>query len=156
MAEILPTNTMLPTILEGDSFSFSFTYSLAAGETVESILITHHNFPNVINVSGPTFSGTFSGLFSLPTDSLKYRKGLDYGVASRFSDLPAKGTADLYSMTPPSTMIKDYSLTVTLNYIKTDEAGLETRLNITKTYTQRVQGNWSTFKNQFLDYLGRT
>lgn len=156
MAEILPISTTLPIILEGDSFSFSFTYSLAAGEKFESLSIVQSNFPQGITISGPTFSGVFSGLFELPLNSLKYRKGLEFGVASRFSDLPPKGTADLYSMTPPSVMIKDYSIQVSLNYTKTDEAGVETRLNITKWYTQRVQGNWSTFKNQFLNYLGRT
>ncbi|EQA7786704.1 hypothetical protein ACX818_001290 [Acinetobacter baumannii] len=150
MASILPENKLLNVIMEGNNSSVAFSPSLSGTEKLVSINIIYHNFPNSITVNGPKFSGVFRDLFELPKDSLKYRKGLEYGTASKFSELPPKGAAQLYSFTPPSQMLKNFNVTVELVY---NEGPGTPELNITKEYIQPVQGNWDTFKNQFLEYV---
>lgn len=151
MASILPLNSKLGTIMEGVNASFTFTAELLPTEKLVSLKIIQTDFPKYISINGPTFSGTFVNLFQLPENSLKFRKGLEYGQASNFAELPPKGTADLYSFTAPSVMLKNFNLKVELVY--TDEANPTTELNITNSYIQPVQGNWDTFKQQFLNYV---
>lgn len=150
MAEILPTTSLLPTIMEGESISFTFESQLLATETLVEFKIISTNFPNSINVNGATFSGSFSGLFTLPDGSLKYRDGDDLISVNSFSSLPPKGTVELYSYTPPNQMLKNFNIVVSLTYL--DETSTEP-LNITKSYTQPVQGNWNTFRDLFLAYV---
>lgn len=149
MAKILPDS--LNTILEGEYFNKSFNYELDSNESFSSIKIIESNFPDYISIDGNSFYGVFRNLFDLPKDSLKYRKGLEYGTASNFNELPPKGTADLYSFTAPSEMIKNYTIKVKLSYFDISDPAIE--LNITKEYIQQVQGNWDSFKNNFLEYL---
>ncbi len=149
MASILPENSTLTTIVEGSSSSFTFTSNLDATETLVSLEIISTDFPSSIIVSGPTFSGTFSNLFKLDPGSLKYRKGIEYGTADSFASLPSKGTADLYSFTAPQVMLKNFNVKVKLTYTDATMASI----NITKDYVQPVQGNWDTFKQQFLNYV---
>ncbi|QGZ15745.1 hypothetical protein HYQ21_gp229 [Acinetobacter phage vB_AbaM_Apostate] len=151
MAKIVPATTKLSTIMEGDNVSFTFSAELAATEKLVSLKIIQHDFPSYISINGATFSGRFTDLFKLPLNSLKYRKGLEYGQATTFAELPPKGTAVIYSFTTPNVMLKDFNLTVQLTY--TEEANPTTELNITNSYIQPVQGNWDTFKHQFLDYV---
>lgn len=150
MAKILPEDNILPEILEGTSSSFTFSYDIDATEELDSISITS-DFPDYILTNGPTFSGTFIDLFELEPASLKYRQNLDYGEAQKFSQLPPKGTADLYSYTPPHEMKKTFNVTVSMDYHLIAEP--DTKLNITKHYIQVVQGNWDTFLRQFLEYV---
>lgn len=150
MADILPLVNLLPEIMEGDTASVTFTPELdPATEVFVSCEIIETNFPDTIDIQGPTFSGKFEHLFKLPPESLKYRIGLDYGVADSFADLPPKGTAQLYEYHAPREMLKNFNVKVQLNY--TDLAG--TPLNITKDYIQPIQGNWDNFRRQFLDYV---
>lgn len=149
MADILPISTLLPVIMEGANASSTFTPSLDATETLVDLSIIQTDFPEYISVSGPTFSGKFSGLFKLQPGALKYRAGLEYGETDSFASLPAKGEAQLYSYTAPSVMKKDFHVRVQLKY--TNEAA--NQLNITKDYIQPIQGDWGTFRQQFLDYV---
>ncbi|QQM13900.1 hypothetical protein CPT_Morttis_168 [Acinetobacter phage Morttis] len=151
MASILPSNSMLATVIEGANVSFAFTAALAPTEKLVSLKIIQTDFPSYITINGASFSGKFINLFQLPINSLKYRKGLEYGQASTFGELPPKGTADLYSFTAPAVMLKNFNIRVELVY--TDESNPTTELNITNTYVQAVQGNWDTFKQQFLEYV---
>lgn len=150
MANILPIEPLLPEIMEGDSASFTFEAELdPATEVLVNVEIIETDFPEYISIQGPTFSGNFINLFKLAPGSLKYRKGLDYGEADSFADLPPKGEASLYEYHAPREMIRNFNIKVQLNY--TDLAG--TQLNITKDYIQPIQGNWDNFKRQFLDYV---
>ena len=152
LANILPELSKLPVIMEGSNFSYSFQQSLEADEVLVSFKITETDMPPAIEINGPTFSGNFSGLFTLPEGSLKYRIGNELKQASSFSELPPKGTADLYSYSAPRTMLKQFNIKVEIVYNK-GEPGAEQVLNITKWYTQPVQGNWDTFTNMFLAYV---
>lgn len=152
MATILPEESLLPVIMEGSNFSFTFTNTLEADEVLVDFKITETDMPQAIAINGPTFSGNFAGLFQLPPGSLKYRLGNDLLEASSFNDLPPKGTADLYSYSAPRQMFKNFNIKVELTYSK-GEPGAEQVLNITKQYTQPVQGNWDTFTNMFLAYV---
>lgn len=150
MAKLLPEEKLLPVIMEGEQSSFTFTYEIDSSEEFESILI-EADFPDYIDINGPTFSGVFFDLFELPKNSLKFRKGLEFGEVSKFSDLPPKGEAQLYSYTAPSVMRQNFDVKVTLKYH--DILTPENSLNITKYYVQPIQGNWNTFRQQFLDYV---
>ncbi|AEJ90216.1 hypothetical protein ZZ1p0163 [Acinetobacter phage ZZ1] len=149
MSDILPINSLLPTIMEGANASFTFTPSLAATEKLISLKIIQNDFPSYINVSGPTFAGRFVGLFKLQPGALKYRKGLIYGETDSFDKLPPKGQAQLYSYTAPTVMKKDFHLKVELKYSTEGN----TELNITKDYIQPIQGDWNTFREQFINYV---
>lgn len=150
---ILPVETLLTTIDEGEQFTFTFETLLEPDEILVSIEITDNDLPYVINVSGSTFSGNFYGLFDLPKNSLKYRQSVgDLISVSSFADLPPKGTADLYSYTPPSEMIKNFTITVVCKYMK-GPVGAELPMELSKVYIQPVQGNWSIFTKMFLDYV---
>lgn len=149
MANILPSPQDLPEILEDSYESFTFAAELTSEETLKSIKIIDHSLPENILVVGATFSGTFSDLFELPLDSMKYRQGLEYGTASKFSELPEKGTADLYSIIMPGEMIKYFNIIVELVY--TDVT--LTDQTITKSYIQPVRGNRYKFISQFLNYV---
>ena len=138
--------------MEGSNFSYSFQQSLEADEVLVSFKITETDMPPAIEINGPTFSGNFSGLFALSEGSLKYRIGNELKQSSSFSELPPKGTADLYSYSAPRTMLKQFNIKVELVYNK-GEPSAEQVLNITKWYTQPVQGNWDTFTNMFLVYV---
>ena len=152
MANILPELSQLPIIMEGSRFSYSFQSSLEADEVLISFKITETDMPPAIEINGPTFSGNFSGLFTLPEGSLKYRIGNELKQVSSFPELPPKGTADLYSYSAPRDMLKQFKIKVELEYTK-GEIGAEQVLNITKWYTQPVKGNWDTFTRLFLDYV---
>ena len=149
MANILPENELLQEILEDTSVSFSFQSQLSEGEVLKTLEITYHNFPVYILVNGPTFSGKFSDLFELSKNSLKYRQGLDYGTASKFSELPMKGSADLYSIIMPGEMIKYFDITVMMTY----EDSTAVMNTIIKKYRQPVRGNRQKFISQFLNYV---
>lgn len=150
MADILPLEPLLPEIMEGDSASVTFTAELdPATELLVDIEIIETDFPDTIDVQGPTFSGKFEHLFKLGPSALKYRIGLDYGEADSFADLPPKGSAQLYEYRAPREMLKNFNVKVRVNY--TDLAG--TPLNITKDYIQPIQGNWDNFRRQFLEYV---
>ena len=69
MATILPEESLLPVIMEGSNFSFTFTNTLEADEVLVDFKITETDMPQAIAINGPTFSGNFSGLFQLPPGS---------------------------------------------------------------------------------------
>lgn len=151
--EIMPIETLLPEISEGEYASFTFEAIPEADEILTSLEIIKTDFPDSIEISGPTFSGSFSGLFQLPENSLKFRKGIDEPQAvSSFNDLPQKGTVDLYSYTPPSEMLKNFSITVSCKYMK-GPVGAELPMELEKIYTQPIIGNWSIFTQMFLNYV---
>lgn len=149
MADIIPSSTTLPTILEGQSISFTFEADLSSTETLINLEIISTDFPEYIEINGATFSGNFNGLFTLPENSLKYRDGDELKSTNSFALLPPKGTVELYSYTPPNQMLKNFKIDVRLTY--TDET-LEP-LNIIKSYTQPIQGNWNVFRDLFLQYV---
>lgn len=150
MAKILPNETLLPVIDEGQFATYTFEYELELEETLVEFKIINTTFPDSITINGATFSGVFADLFRLPHGSLKYRIGDELKSADSFADLPPKGTADLYSYSAPSQMIDHFYVTVELKY--SDVAGGEP-LNISKTYTQPIEGNWNTFRELFLNYV---
>lgn len=151
MAKILPEEKLLEEIIEGETTSFTFTHELSDQEVLVKLEIIETTFPNYILINGATFSGTFSGLFSLGPGALKYRIGLDYGEADSFADLPPKGTAQVYSYTAPSVMLETFKVVVKLTY--TDILDPSTEINITKTYTQPIRGDWNVFRQQFINYV---
>ncbi|ADI96399.1 gp5.1 conserved hypothetical protein [Acinetobacter phage Ac42] len=156
MANILPVNSILPDALEGDQVHQAFTAELSSTETLDSIRIINNDFPNGIVVNGASYSGVFRDVFKLSPGALKYRKGFEYGQADSFSELPPKGTADLYSYGAPSVMRDNFHCTVELIYTSSDAsdpAATGTQSTITKSYTQPLQGNWSTFANRFREYV---
>lgn len=148
MATILPEESELPDIYESEHANVEFGYILNSGEEFLSMSV-ESEFPDYIEHFSNGYKGEFNNLFELPPGSLKYTKGLEYGEAQKFSELPPKGTADLYSYTAPKIMLKNFNVSVNLKIL--DSIGTE--INITKQYIQPVRGNWSTFKAQFLNYV---
>lgn len=150
MADILPLNQTLPEIIEDSNESFTFQYTLDSGEVLKSFKISSNNFPESITVDEATFYGKFTDIFELPLNSMKYRKGLEYGTASKFSELPPKGMADLYSIVMPGEMLKYFNISVELEY---EEASSTTVQKMIKQYRQPVRGNRYRFISQFLNYV---
>lgn len=155
MADILPVNTQLPYVNEGVNVNVSFTPSLSSGEVLTNIKITSHDLPSNINVSTSSYNGIFKDNFSLPYMSLKYRDGDELKAVSSFQELPPKGTVDVYSYKGPETVLKDFHITVVMNYTETDPAtSTTTSKSITKSYIQPIRGNYGDFAQKLLDYLG--
>lgn len=155
MADILPINNMLATINEGVNFNVTFTPSLASGDTLTSLKIISHNLPSNINVSGASYSGMFKNNFDLPFQSLKYREGDQLKAVSAFQQLPPKGSVDIYEYRAPSSMLKNFSITIKMDYNEVDPTTTtSTPKSITKTYTQPIRGSYDNFTQQLLNYLG--
>lgn len=145
MATILPTT--LNEVMENENFSITFSAQLEQEEILESINI-NSDLPDYININESTVSGMFKNEFNLNKDSLKYRKYLTYGVASSFSELPEKGTYDLYSFETPKELKKEFNINVTLKYTLSGSP-----MEISSNYILRLQGSWDSFKYALLEYI---
>lgn len=174
MIDILPLNSRLDDISEQSGFSVEFSYRVTPPDSDTKIDVTEFKItqydPNIgVIVSETTISGEYIDSFTLGSNSIKYiTKDLIKKTAGSFNDLPDPTTADLYSFTAPTNLQKTYTYTVTAKYIVTvsqsgGDSGGKRETNkpsisehtISKTYTQRVFGNWDVWAKQLRDYVKR-
>lgn len=162
MADILPASTVLPSVRENTPVSQTFTPNLTEpGAILVSIKVNPIDKNNGISISGPSYSGMYTGVFTL-NGGLKYRLKTGQRLsANSWDDLPDPKTADLYSFEAPQSLEKDFSYSVEMIYDVTppSEPGLPVnptvRKNITKVYRQQVLGSWSVWANNLREYVNR-
>lgn len=152
MASILPT--ILNQVEEYQDISVNFQASLAPNETLNEIKIISNNFPGSIIVQGASFSGSFDDIFSLGPNAIKYRQSDLYKTTDRFSEVP--DNADIYEYIAPESLVRDFNCQVELTYTVTEtgESGSTSAIqSISKSYTQRVYGNYGKFAEQLLEKI---
>lgn len=162
MSDILPISPTLPTTRENVLVSQTFNANLTEpGATLVSLQVNPVDANDGIYVTGNQFSGQYAGVFVL-NGGLKYRlKTGELETADRWEDLPDPKTADLYSFLAPNVMEKNYFYEVVMVYDVTPpvEPGgpvvEPTRHTITKTYSQKVVGEWTAWANNLRDYVNR-
>ncbi len=98
MADILPINTTLREVIEGEYVEQYFTAQLSTNETLKSINIIDYQPVSDISVSETYYKGNYNSVFTFGNDVLKYREGDELKSASAWEDLPNPKTADLYSI----------------------------------------------------------
>lgn len=165
MSAILPMNTKLPGVKEGSPVDVTFSYQLTeANAYLVSIKIISSTPNETITVQGPRFFGSYTNMFDLGTDALKYRlKTGEIKSASKWEDLPDPKTADLFYWRAPTVLQKNHTYVVELIYEvpppppvpPETTPGKPTRYTLTKTYTQLAFGDWSVWANLLRDYVNR-
>ncbi|AAX63624.1 gp5.1 hypothetical protein [Aeromonas phage 31] len=162
MSDILPASTILPVTRENTPVSQTFTANLTeAGASLVSITVTQVTPNEGIIVAGSSFSGEYTGVFSL-NGGLKYRlKTGERLTASKWEELPSPLIADLYSFEAPQSLEKTFTYSVVMIYdvVVPVEPGLPVnppvRHTIQKTYSQKVVGTWTIWANNLRDYVNR-
>ncbi|QBX32830.1 hypothetical protein Asfd1_204 [Aeromonas phage Asfd_1] len=162
MSDILPISTVLPTVRENTPVTQIFTANLTEpGATLVSITVNSLTHNEGINVAGSSYSGEYTGVFSL-NGGLKYRlKTGERLTASRWEDLPDPKSADLYSFEAPGSLEKDFQYVVEMIYdvVVPSEPGLPVnppvRNKVEKIYSQTVMGSWRVWANNLRDYVNR-
>lgn len=163
MVDILPVNTELPDIQEGGSVNQTFIAQLEATDTLESINIIDFQPTPGITVSGANYKGVYESVFSFGGDALKYREGDEFKVAQSWESLPPSGAADLYLWKAPSKLERTFTYTVKVIYWRQGEDTTgpsgepvtppPVQMEMTKTYSQLVYGNWSKWAEQLRSYV---
>lgn len=163
MADILPINTTLPEVIEGEYVEQYFTAQLSTNETLKSINIIDYQPVSGISVSETYYKGNYNSVFTFGNDALKYREGDDLKSASAWEDLPSPKTADLYLWNAPRSLQKTFTYTVEIIYTVTEEssggssggstAPIVTEHKKQKVYSQTVKGNWSRWGDQLRAYV---
>lgn len=163
MADILPINTTLREVIEGEYVEQYFTAQLSTNETLKSINIIDYQPVSGISVSETHYKGNYNSVFTFGNDALKYREGDDLKSASAWEDLPSPKTADLYLWRAPRSLEKTFTYTVEIIYTVTEEssggssggssAPIVTEHKKQKVYSQTVKGNWSRWGDQLRAYV---
>lgn len=139
-----PPGPILDPVLEGENFEIVLT-----GDYLT--INIEHDFPSTVTVEDNKISGLFNLVFELPNNGLKYRLGLDYGIASSFNELPNE--ADIYSYSPPVARIRDYNFKVDITYIDIASGGSEQYA--TFYYTLPVEINYDLYSKALRDFIWR-
>lgn len=160
MAQIIPINTTLEELIEGDFVDQYFTASLEADETLKSITITNYQPVTGITVAQNHYTGNYNSIFTFGANALLYREGNDLKSASAWEELPPPKEADLYLFRAPTALSKTFTYTVELIYTVTTPAvpgepgsGSVEEKKLTKVYSQTVKGNWSIWAKKLRDYV---
>lgn len=163
MADILPINTTLREVIEGEYVEQYFTAQLSTNETLKSINIIDYQPVSDISVSETYYKGNYNSVFTFGNDVLKYREGDELKSASAWEDLPNPKTSDLYLWKAPRTLEKTFTYTVEIIYTVTEEssggssggssAPIVTEYKKQKVYSQTVKGNWSRWGDQLRAYV---
>lgn len=167
MADILPTVTTFSEVLENTNFQAQFTAELGEFEELVSLRITEFE-PNVtinVDTENATITGQYKDSFILNEGGLKYiyLDNFVKGTSRKFEELPdpSQRPVSLYEFIPPNPTERNYQYTVTLDYL--DNSELETdptadpiEGQVVKVYTVPVRGDYSSWAQQLVDYIGES
>lgn len=160
MAQILPANTTLEEVMEGEAVNQTFSASFEADESLVSLTIIDYQPVTGIQVFQTHYTGHYNSVFTTGSDSLKYREGDQFKSAGSWDALPDPKTVDLYLWKAPQGLSKTFTYKLELIYNVTTPGDPElgtgpivTKKTMTKVYSQTVKGNWSLWADKLRAYV---